>query len=189
MFVEDRKGLWTHMKFIVSGKNIEITPALKESAIRKVGKLDKFFQRDVEAHITMSVEKNRHIVEVTIPFNGGVLRAEEENHDMYTSIDKVVDSLERQMRRNKTRIERKFHEGGLRLENFKFKEDDVDEDHEFKIVRTKKFAIKPMAVEEAILQMNMLGHQFFMFSNADTREANVVYRRKGGNYGLIEPEF
>lgn len=189
MFVEDRKGLWTYMKFIVSGKNIELTPALKESAIKKVGKLDKFFQQDVEAHITMGVEKNRHIVEVTIPFNGGVLRAEEENHDMYTSIDKVVGSLERQMRRNKTRIEKKFQEGGLRLENFKFEQDDVDEDHEFEVVRTKRFAIKPMGIEEAILQMNLLGHQFFMFSNADTRETNVVYRRKDGNYGLIEPEF
>ena len=177
------------MKFIISGKNIEITPALKETAIKKVGKLDKFFRRDVEAYITMSVEKNRHIVEVTIPFNGGVLRAEEENHDMYTSIDKVVDSLERQMRRNKTKIEKKFHGGSLRLENFQFEDDDVDEEQEFKVVRTKRFAIKPMAVEDAILQMNLLGHQFFMFSNAETNEANVVYRRKDGNYGLIEPEF
>ncbi|MDQ2086597.1 ribosome-associated translation inhibitor RaiA [Herbivorax sp. ANBcel31] len=178
------------MKFIVSGKNIEVTPALKEMAIKKVGKLDKFFQEDAEVNITMSVEKNRHIVEVTIPFKGGVLRAEEENHDMYASIDKVVNSLERQIRRNKTKIEKKFHEGGLRVENFKFEEDDdVDEEHEFGIVRTKKFAIKPMTVEEAILQMNLLGHQFFMFSNADTQESNVVYRRKDGNYGLIEPEF
>ncbi|TYQ15053.1 UNVERIFIED_CONTAM: putative sigma-54 modulation protein [Acetivibrio alkalicellulosi] len=178
------------MKFIVSGKNIDVTQALKERAIKKVGKLDKFFHKDAEAHITMSVEKNRQIVEVTIPFNGGVLRAEEENHDMYASIDKVVDTLERQMRRNKTKIEKKFHEGALRFENFKFgDEEDVDEEHELGIVRTKRFAIKPMTVEEAILQMNLLGHQFFMFSNADTQESNVVYRRKDGNYGLIEPEF
>lgn len=177
------------MKFIVSGKNIVVTEALKERAIKKVGKLDKYFQRDAEAQITMSVQKNWHIVEVTILFDGGVLRAEEENTDMYASIDKVIDSLERQIRRNKTKLEKKFHNGGLRLESIKFDEKDVDEEHKFEIVRTKKFAIKPMTVEEAVLQMNLLGHEFFMFSNAETQEANVVYRRKDGNYGLIEPEF
>ena len=108
---------------------------------------------------------------------------------MYASIDKVIDSLERQIRRNKTKLEKKFHNGGLRLESIKFDEKDVDEEHKFEIVRTKKFAIKPMTVEEAVLQMNLLGHEFFMFSNAETQEANVVYRRKDGNYGLIEPEF
>lgn len=177
------------MKIIVSGKNIDVTEALKEKATKKVGKLDKYFHHDAEAHITLSVQKNRQIVEVTIPFEGGVLRAEEDNQDMYASIDKVVDSLERQIRRNKTKLEKRFHEGGLRLENFKFDNHDVDEEHKFEIVRTKRFAIKPMTVEEAVLQMNLLGHEFFMFSNAETQEANVVYRRKDGNYGLIEPEF
>lgn len=176
------------MKFKVTGKNIVVTEALKEMATKKVGKLDKYFRRDTEAQITMSVQKNRQIVEVTIPFEGGLLRAEEDNHDMYASIDKVVDSLERQIRRNKTRLEKKFHEGSLRFENFKF-DDGEEEERKYEIVRTKKFAIKPMTVEEAVLQMNLLGHEFFMFSNAETQEANVVYKRKDGNYGLIEPEF
>jgi len=175
------------MKFIVAGKNIDVTEALKEKAIKKVGKLEKFFDADTEAHITMSVQKNRQIVEVTIPFKGGILRAQEENDDMYASIDKVVDSLEGQIRRYKTKISKRYHESGLKFENINI-DDQEDEAEEFKVVRTKKFPIKPMTVEEAILQMNMLGHEFFMFSNADTMEANVVYRRKDGNYGLIEPD-
>ncbi|HOM02355.1 MAG TPA: ribosome-associated translation inhibitor RaiA [Acetivibrio sp.] len=176
------------MKFKVIGKNIVVTEALKETAIKKVGKLDKYFRRDAEAQITLSVQKNRHIVEVTIPFEGGILRAEEDSQDMYASIDKVIDSLERQIRRNKTKLEKKVHDGSLRFENIQL-DDDAEEEPKFEIVRTKKFAIKPMTVEEAVLQMNLLGHQFFMFSNAETNEANVVYRRKDGNYGLIEPEF
>ena len=114
------------MKFIVSGKNIVVTEALKERAIKKVGKLDKYFQRDAEAQITMSVQKNRHIVEVTILFDGGVLRAEEENTDMYASIDKVIDSLRKADKKNKTKLE-EIPDGGLRLESIKFDEKDVDE--------------------------------------------------------------
>ncbi len=188
MLVIDGKGLYAYMKFKVIGKNIVVTEALKETAIKKVGKLDKYFRRDAEAQITLSVQKNRHIVEVTIPFEGGILRAEEDSQDMYASIDKVIDSLERQIRRNKTKLEKKVHDGSLRFENIQL-DDDAEEEPKFEIVRTKKFAIKPMTVEEAVLQMNLLGHQFFMFSNAETNEANVVYRRKDGNYGLIEPEF
>lgn len=175
------------MKFIVAGKNIDLTEALKERAMKKVGKLEKFFHTDAEAHITMSVQKNRQIVEVTIPFKGGLFRAQEENEDMYASIDKVVDSLEGQIIRNKTKISKKYHESGLKFENVNFDAHE-DEIEEFKVVRSKKFPIKPMTIEEAILQMNMLGHEFFMFSNSDTMEANVVYRRRDGNYGLIEPE-
>ncbi|MCX7923697.1 MAG: ribosome-associated translation inhibitor RaiA [Clostridia bacterium] len=176
------------MKFIISGKNIEVTEALKEKVTKKISKLEKFFNPDTEVHVTLSVQKTRQIVEVTIPFNGVVLRAEESNGDMYAAIDKVVDVLERQIRKNKTRLEKKLHEVAFRVENFKF-EDEVPEEHNFEIVRSKRFAVKPMAVEEAILQMNLIGHEFFMFSNADTKEVNVVYRRKDGNYGLIEPEF
>ncbi len=175
------------MKFIVSGKNIEVTEALKEKIVKKMGKLEKFFNPDTELHATMSVEKNRHIIEVTIAFNGIVLRAEESNDNMYASIDKVVDILERQIRRNKTRLEKKLREGAFKMEAVA--DGDMDEEHDFKVVRSKKFAIKPMTVEEAILQMNLVGHEFYMFSNAETKEVNVVYRRKDGNYGLIEPEF
>ena len=176
------------MKFIVSGKNLEMTDALREKAIKKFGKMEKFFNQETEVHITMSVQKNRHIVEVTINFNGVILRAEEANEDMYTSIDKVIDVLERQIRRNKTRLEKKLH-GSIFYEDMLGSEDDVDEEQVFNVVRTKKFAFKPMSVEEAILQMNLINHAFFMFSNAETNKVNVVYKRKSGDYGLIEPEF
>jgi putative sigma-54 modulation protein len=176
------------MKFIISGKNIEVTGALKEMVIKKIGRLEKFFHPNTEVHATMSVEKTRHILEVTISSNGLILRAEESTSDMYTSIDKVVDVIERQIVKNKTRLGKKLKAEALRAENVAaFTE--VEEENEFKVVRSKKFAIKPMAIEEAILQMNLLGHEFFMFSNADTKEVNVVYKRKDGNYGLIEPEF
>lgn len=176
------------MKIIITGKNIEITDALRDRVTKKIGKLDKFFDRDTEAHVTLSVQKMRQIVEVTIPFNGIVLRAEEYNDDMYTSIDKTIDVLERQIRKNKTRLERKIYNNDFRIDSHTF-DDEVIEEQEFNIVRSKKFAVKPMDVEEAILQMNLLGHAFFMFYNADTRQVNVVYKRKDGNYGLIEPEY
>lgn len=176
------------MKFIVSGKNIEVTDALRNKAIKKLGKLDKFFNPETEVNVTMSVERSRHILEVTIPFSGGVMRAEVENDNMYAAIDKAIDILEGQIRRNKTRLEKRLKEGAFRPENFEAGKD-IEEEEEFKVVRTKRFAIKPMDVEEAILQMNLLGHEFYVFSNAETNQVNVVYRRKDGNYGLIEPEF
>ena len=176
------------MKFIISGKNFEVTEALKERINKKLGKLDKFFGPQTEAHVTMSVQKNRHILEVTIPSNGITLRAEVAGDDMYTCIDKAEDILERQIRKNKTRLEKKLHTGVFNPEFFS-SDIVVEEEKDFKVVRTKRFAIKPMPVEEAILQMNLLGHAFYMFSNSDTNEVNVVYLRKDGNYGLIEPEF
>ncbi len=176
------------MKIIITGKNIDVTEGLKERVTKKINKLDKFFTNETEAHVTLSVQRTRQIVEVTIPFNGIVFRAEESNEDMYSSIDKTVDLLERQIRKNKTRLERRLHEHDFRFENVKFTEE-ITEEKDFKIVRSKRFAVKPMDVEEAILQMNLLGHEFFMFYNADSRQVNVVYKRKDGNYGLIEPEF
>lgn len=176
------------MKIIISGKNIEITGALKETIEKKFGKLDKFFNKGTEAHITMSVEKNRQILEVTIPFNGVVLRAEVANDDMYAAIDKSIDIVERQIRKNKTRLAKKLHENAFTAGNFSINEP-IEEEQEFKVVRTKRFPIKPMTVEEAILQMNLVGHEFFMFTNAETKDVNVVYKRKNGNYGLIEPEI
>lgn len=177
------------MKFIVSGKNIEITDALRNKITKKMSKLEKFFSAEAETYVTMSVEKNRHIVELTVRFSGIAVRAEVENDNMYASIDKAIDIVERQIKRYKTRLSKKLYEGGLRVENIKLDDNEEEEEQEFKVVRSKKFAIKPMTVEEAILQMNLLGHEFFVFSNADTKEVNVVYRRKDGNYGLIEPEF
>ncbi len=176
------------MKFIISGKNIEITEALKEKVIAKVGKLDRFFGKELEAHVTLSTQKTRHIIEVTIPFNGIILRAEVSNEDMYTAIDKVEEILERQIRRNKTKLMKKVKDGALKASSFDLTVGG-EEEHEYYIVRTKKFQAKPMDVDEAILQMNLVGHEFFMFLNSETKDVNVVYKRKDGNYGLIEPEF
>lgn len=176
------------MKFIISGKNFEISDALRDRVNKKLGKLEKFFGPAAEVHVTMSVQKNRHILEVTVIINGLTLRAEVENDDMYLCIDKAEDILEGQIRKNKTRLEKKLREEAFIVENFR-PELSVEEEHEFRVVRTKKFAIKPMTIEEAILQMNLLGHEFFMFSNSESGEVNVVYRRKDGNYGQIEPEF
>lgn len=176
------------MKFKVIGKNIEVTDALKNAISKKIGRLEKFFKPATEVHVTLSVVRSRQIIEITIPFNGVLLRAEESNLDMYESIDKAVDVIERQIRRNKTRLAKSLHEEAFIPQNF-FINEDIPEEEEFNVVRSKRFAIKPMDVEEAILQMNLLGHQFFVFSNSDTNEVNVVYKRKDGNYGLIEPEF
>lgn len=175
------------MRITVSGKNFNITNALKERVEKKLSKFERYFGPDTEAYVTLSVEKNRHIVEVTIPFNGVILRGEEATADMYTSIDNVVEKLERQMRRHKTKLEKRIKDGNIRFENWTSSTE--EEDQEVKIVKTKRFAMKPMPVEEAVLQMELLGHNFFVFSNADTDEVNVVYKRKDGNYGLIEPEF
>jgi len=175
------------MKFIVSGKNFEVTEALKDKITKKLSKLDKFFRKETEAQVTLSVERNRHIMEVTITFDGIVMRAEVENDDMYSCVDKVIDILEGQIRKYKTKLEKKLREGAFKPENFDNTET-VDQEQQFNIVRVKKFPIKPMNVEEAVLQMNLLGHEFFMFTNAETMESNVVYKRKDGGYGLIEPE-
>ena len=176
------------MKFIITGRKIEITDAIKEKVIRKIGKLDKFFNEDSQAHITLNVEKSRHIVEVTIHQKGFIFRAEEANHDMYMAIDKVVDILERQIRKNKTKIAKKLKESAFEAP---VSDEDllgIEEENKFEIVKTKKFPVKPMNVEEAILQMNMLSHEFFMFTNSENEEMNVVYRRKDGKYGLLEPK-
>lgn len=175
------------MKITVSGKNMVVTDALRNTVEKKLSKLDKYFSKNVEANATVSVEKNRHIFEVTIPFTKTILRAEEVTDDMYSSIDKSIDVLERQIRKHKTRLQRRLHNGEtIRFENVTQL---IDDENESKIVKTKKFAVKPMDEEEAVLQMELIGHSFFVFRNAETDEVNVVYKRKDGNYGLIEPEF
>ncbi|NLX76732.1 MAG: ribosome-associated translation inhibitor RaiA [Clostridiaceae bacterium] len=176
------------MKFIVNGKNTEVSDALRERAIKKLSKIEKFFKADAECYITFEVEKSRHICEVTIVSRGLFIRAEETTNDMYASIDMVIDKLERQIRKNKTKLGKRIRQESVIPDNFEIKEE-IEEEQNFKVVKSKRFAIKPMDVEEAILQMNLLGHNFFVFSNAETDEVNVVYKRKDGNYGLIEPEF
>lgn len=177
------------MAIVVRGKNIDITPALKDYVEKRIGKITKYFDTLGEITAILTVEKGRHIVEVTVPVNGMLLRGEEATADMYTSIDLVIEKLERQIEKYKTKIARKFRSNGG------FKGDLVpaapaaDPGDELRIVKTKRFAVKPMAVEEALLQMNLIHHDFYVFTNAETEEVNVIYRRKDGNYGLIEPEF
>ncbi len=176
------------MKFIIIGKNIDVTPGLKEAVESKLGKLERYFTADTEVHVTLSVQKTRQKIEVTIPVKGGIIRSEEESDDMYVSIDLVEEIIERQLRKYKTKLVAKQQEGGSFNPDF-IEEDDEDLDDEIKVVKTKKFGIKPMYPEDACLQMELLGHSFYVFSNAETDEVNVVYKRKNGSYGLIEPEF
>ena len=175
------------MKFIIVGRNIEVTPGLRAAVEEKIGKLDKYFSTETEAIVTLSVEKERQKIEVTIPVKGTIIRAEEVSTDMYVSIDLVEEVIERQMRKYKNKIvESKQASAEF---NKKYIEKDYEEEPEIKIVRSKKFGIKPMDPEEACIQMELLGHNFYVFSNAETDEVNVVYKRKNGTYGLIEPEL
>lgn len=177
------------MRIVISGKNISITEALRATVERKLGKFDRYFDDDTEAHVTMSVEKSRHIVEVTIPLNGSILRAEEATDDMYTSVERVLQKLERQIHKHKTKLEKRIKEGAFKYTQPLFDIGTEPEEIQPEVVRIKRFALKPMSVEEAITQMDLLGHDFFVFSNADTNEVNVVYKRKDGGYGLIEPDY
>lgn len=177
------------MKFIIIGKNIDVTPGLKEAVESKLGKLERYFTPDTEIHVTLSVQKERQKIEVTIPVKGGLIRSEQVSSDMYVSIDLVEEVIERQLRKYKNKLVARHQEGGNFKQEFFDSETTIEDDDEIKIVRTKKFGIKPMFPEDACVQMELLGHDFFVFSNADTDEVNVVYRRKNGTFGLIEPEF
>lgn len=178
------------MKVTVIAKNIQLTPALRESVEKKISKLSRYFEPEVEARATLSVQKNRQIIEVTIPFNGVILRGEESTDDMYKSIDLVEDKIERQIRKQKTKLSRRNSGGSLRYPSFnsKFLKDEYEDEQE-KIVKTKNFNVKPMSVDEAILQMELLGHNFFVYQDSETSQVNVAYKRKDGNYGLIEPDY
>ncbi len=179
------------MKINVRGKNIEATPALVDYAEKKLSKLDKHFDKSTDVQVVLSVIREEHIVEVTMSLNGLILRGEESTGDMYASIDMVVDKLERQVKKYKTRMSKSMRQRGVRVISEKLAvteaEERLEEDAP-KLVKTKRFTLKPMSADEAILQMDLLGHNFFVFANADSDSVNVVYRRKDGNYGLIEPE-
>ncbi|NLX90604.1 MAG: ribosome-associated translation inhibitor RaiA [Firmicutes bacterium] len=174
------------MRINVRGRNMNITPALQEYVVKRLNRLDKYFNSPIEAQVTLSVIREDHIVEVTISMDGLLLRGEEATLDMYASIDLVVDKLERQIHKYKTKINRKLRQKGIKGLNEKLFPPQEEEEAEPVVVKNKRFVIKPMPLEEAILQMNLLGHDFFVFNNADTEEINVLYRRKDGNYGLIE---
>lgn len=184
------------MKLSIRGQQIEVTDALREYVDKKLGRLEKYFDAPPtsDGSVTLSVARGIHTVEVTIPLPGLLLRAEDKSDDMYASIDAVVDKLERQIRKHKTKLNRKFRqEGSLKRlfveepvdgSRIPAADSDMDED-ELEVVRTKRFTLKPMDVEEAILQMDLLGHSFFVFTNIDSRDVNVVYKRADGKYGLI----
>lgn len=176
------------MKFTISGKNIDVTPSLRDAIEQKLGKLERYFTPETEIIVTLSVEKERQKIEVTIPVKGTIIRSEQVSDNMYVSIDLVEEVIERQLRKYKNKLIDKHQEGGNFQPEFAVQEDDID-DGEIKIIRTKRFGIKPMFPEDACVQMELLGHNFFVFSNAETDEVNVVYKRKDNTYGLIEPEF
>lgn len=173
------------MAITVRGKNIEVTPALKDYVAKRIGKVTKYFDVLGEITAVLTVEKGRHIVEVTVPVNGILLRGEESTTDMYTSIDLVIEKLEKQIEKYRTRISRRMREGIFRTELVpaSVAEEDI------RVVKTKRFPVKPMDVEEAIMQMDLINHDFYVFINAESEDVNVVYRRRDGHYGLIEPEI
>ncbi|MDY5113806.1 MAG: ribosome-associated translation inhibitor RaiA [Bilifractor sp.] len=174
------------MNITISGKNIEITDGLRAAVNEKLSKLERYFTPDTNVIVTLSVEKERQKIEVTIPVKGKIIRSEQVSNDMYVSIDLVEEVIERQLRKYKTKIIDKKQAAS----NFQktYIDNDYMENEEIRIVRTKKFDIKPMYPEDACVQMELLGHNFFVFMNADTDQVNVVYKRKGNTFGLIEPE-
>src|SRR5699024_1096257 len=181
------------MKYNIRGENIEVTDSIREYVEKKIGKLNRYFDTTPtsDVHVNLSVYNEEQQIEVTIPMTDLLLRAEEQHLDLYAAIDLVVAKLERQIRKYKTKVNRKFRQKGgakhvfAELEKEAIQEEAAED--EIEIVRTKRFNLKPMDSEEAILQMDMLGHAFFVFTNAETDDTNVVYKRKDGKYGLIEP--
>lgn len=176
-----------HMKFIILGKNIEVTPGLRSAVEDKIGKLEKYFTPETEVHVTLSVEKDRQKIEVTIPVKGNIIRSEQVSNDMYVSIDLVEEIIERQLKKYKNKLTNQKQSVSYFKQDFIEKE--FMDDEEIQIIRTKKFDIKPMYPEDACVQMELLGHNFYVFCNAETDQVNVVYKRKGNTYGLIEPEY
>lgn len=182
------------MKYNVRGENIEVTPAIREYVEKKIAKLERYFTETPNANVHVNLKTyndKRSKVEVTIPMTNLVLRAEEDHDDMYAAIDLITDKLERQIRKHKTKVNRKFREKGSLNDLFVVSEPvetPVEDDNDLEVVRQKSFDLKPMDSEEAILQMNMLGHSFYVFTNAETNQTNVVYKRKDGRYGLIEAQ-
>ncbi len=174
------------MKFTFTEKRMDSSEELRAYCERKIGKLDRFFKTEAEAFVTFSIERGRFLAEITIHNSGMYYRASELTSDMYASVDSGVAAIERQIRRNKTRLAKKLREGALEREAVPAFVPADEEAEEFRIVRSKHFSIKPMSAEEAILQMNLLGHEFFVFKNMDEDDAvSVVYKRNQGGYGLI----
>lgn len=180
------------MRYNIIGKNIEITAALEKAVLEQLGKLDKYFSNDVEVQVTLAVEKLSHIFEITIPFNSTVLRAEVEGKNMYSIMDDAVDVIEKQVNKYRNKLRSKNRNASVTqfsdaFLNEEVGNEDLEDERKLKIDKKKTFAIKPMDAEEAVLQMELVGHNFFVYLDGETEEVNVVYRRKNGTYGLIEP--
>ena len=176
------------MRIKITGRNIDLTEGIKSAVEDKLNKLEKYFTPDTDVYVTLSVEKERQKVEVTIPTKGNIIRSEQVSNDMYVSIDLVEEVIERQLKKYSTKLISK-HQNAASAFKQEFLEEQSVEDEEIQITRVKKFDMKPMYAEDACVQMELLGHDFFVFVNAETDEVNVVYKRKGNTYGLIEPEF
>ena len=175
------------MRITITGRNIDITDGLRSAVEDKLSKLEKYFTPDTDVFVTLSVEKERQKIEVTIPVKGNIIRSEQVSNDMYVSIDLVEEVIERQLKKYKNKlVSKQQNAASFRKE---FSEKEVSADDEIQIIRTKRFGMKPMYPEDACVQMELLGHNFFVFRNAETEEVNVVYKRTGNTYGLIEPEF
>ena len=175
------------MKITYTARKVNLRDNFKERAEKKLLKFEKLFSEDAAVNVVVTLEKNRQTVEITIRDNGMVYRAESTMEEMNDALDKVVDILMRQIRKNKTRLEKRIKTGSI--EDFVMQNSEADEveDEDYKVVRKKQVIIKPISVDEAILEMNMVNHNFFMFINAENDEVNVVYKRADGNYGLLEP--
>ena len=178
------------MRTVITGRHMDISPALHERVEKKLKKLDKYFGSETEAHVFMHVEKGRHIMETTIVFDGITFRAEEASENMYKSIDSVLKKIERQIRHHRSKLERRLKTGAFGSDAEEFAENADDEELPVsELVKTKRFPVKPIDVEEAKLQMQLIGHNFYVFTNADSMKVNVLYKRKDGHLGLIEPEY
>ena len=176
------------MRITITGRNIELTPGIKEAVEDKLSKLEKYFKPDTDVNVTLSVEKERQKIEVTIPTKGHTIRAEEVSNDMYVSIDLVEETLERQLIKYRTKIISKKMNAAASFKAEYLEEQYEEDEEEVKIVRSKRYDLKPMYPEDACIQMELLGHDFFVFVNAESDEVCVVYKRKGNTYGIIEPE-
>jgi len=178
------------MKITITGRKVNLRDSFKDLVNKKLSKFEKFFGDEAEANVTVTLEKNRQKVEITVRSKGYIYRAEQTSEEMNDALDIAIDHLSRQIRKNKTRLDKRLKADKPQavFEPLEVDQPEIEEESEFQIIRSKKFPVSAMDIDEAILQMNMLGHEFFMFRNDFTKEINVVYRREDGGYGLLEPE-
>lgn len=175
------------MKVFITGRKVTLKDSFKELVEKKLSKFDRMFDDNTMANVTVTLEKDRETVEITINHNGKFYRAEDTSLNMNESLDKVLHALTRQFRKNKTKLEKRFRQSSIE-QCFPIDESEIKDEKEYEIVRKKKFPVKPISIDEAILEMNMIGHKFYMFRNEKTNEINLVYIRKDGKYGLLVPD-